>query len=60
MNEPSNHRCVTCGDTFEVWPAVPVHKADQWAECLAWQCPSYTPTRDPELIGGIERTEGTP
>lgn len=55
MIESSKHVCTACGDAFEVWPAVQEHKADQWTECLGWQCPSYTPTRDPELLGGISR-----
>lgn len=55
----SQHICTACGDTFEVWPPVPPHKADQWTECLAWQCSSYTPTRDPEFIGGIVREGDT-
>jgi len=54
MTAPSSsHRCESCGDTFTVTPAALAEKADQWTGCLAWQCQSYAPTRDPELLGGI-------
>jgi hypothetical protein len=51
MVSASNHVCKTCGGGFTVTPAVIPEKADQWENCLAWQCPSYTPTRDVEFLG---------
>jgi hypothetical protein len=51
MIASSTHVCASCGDTFTVTPAVPPEKSGQWTDCLAWHCPSYTPTRDVEFIG---------
>lgn len=53
----SSHVCATCGDPFTVIPAVPAEKLEQWVDCLGWHCSSYTPTRDPFLLGGITRED---
>jgi hypothetical protein len=60
MVSSSDHVCEAYGDNFTVTPAVPPEKADQWTNCLAWECPSYTPTRDVGFLGMAVRDETSP
>ena len=55
----SEFKCEACGRVFTVCPAVSPKGREQWAGCLADECPSYDIGRDVEMIVALGEGEIT-